>query len=132
MRYRNHKPFTVCAVLGSMALSILTHDRMSAAEIALPPETARYKESVLPGYALTTSMCMTCHSADYTRMQPPNLLRPYWKATVIKMQKTFGAPIPDGKVDAIVDYLVKLYGADQLSNPAMPVRKGSETIPPPR
>jgi selenocysteine lyase/cysteine desulfurase len=46
-------------------------------------------------------------------LQPGSLSRTFWKANVVKMQKTFGAPIPDAAVDSIVDYLVKTYGAER-------------------
>lgn len=96
---------------------VLTMAGARAAEINLPVETARYAESALPGYALASTLCQTCHSADYTRMQPTNLTATYWKATVVKMQKTFGAPIPDNAVDPIADYLVKTYGAERAAAP---------------
>ena len=86
-------------------------------EITLPAETARLVESPLPGYALATAMCYTCHSADYTHVQPVSS-RAYWKATVTKMQKTFGAPIPDEAVEPIVEYLVKTYGTERSGTPA--------------
>ncbi|MBI5767933.1 MAG: cytochrome c [Verrucomicrobia bacterium] len=89
-----------------------------AAEITLPPETARYVESPLPGYATAVAMCSTCHSADYARIQPPTMARAAWKANVTKMQKTFGAPIADDAIDPIVDYLVKTYGAERAPAPA--------------
>ncbi len=88
-------------------------------EITLPAETARLAESPLPGYALATAFCYTCHSADYTRVQPVSS-RAYWKATVTKMQKTFGAPIPDEAVEPIVEYLVKTYGTERAGGPAAP------------
>jgi hypothetical protein len=68
----------------------------------------------LPGYTLATSLCYTCHSVDYLRAQPPSA-RPYWQATVVKMQKTFGAPIPAEAVDPIVDYLAKTYGSERAA-----------------
>ncbi len=89
-------------------------------EITLPAETARLAESPLPGYALATAMCYTCHSADYTRVQPVSS-RAYWKATVTKMQKTFGAPIPDEAVEPIVEYLVKTYGTERPNAPGASV-----------
>jgi len=93
-------------------------------EITLPAETARLEESPLPGYALATAMCYTCHSADYSRVQPVSS-RAYWKATVTKMQKTFGAPIPDEAVEPIVEYLVKTYGTERPSAPAAPAKTGA-------
>ena len=100
---------------------------LPAAEITLPAETARFAESPLPGYALATAMCQTCHSADYTHMQPTNLPRTYWKSAVVKMQKTFGAPLPDDSIEPITDYLVKTYGAERPGAASAP----SNPPPPP-
>jgi len=36
--------------------------------------------------------------------------RAFWKSSVQKMQQKYGAPIPDGQVDALADYLTKNYG----------------------
>jgi hypothetical protein len=102
-----------------MAVAGLGVATATAVEITLPPETARLVESPLPGYALATSMCSTCHSADYISMQPPSS-RAYWKGSVTKMQKTFGAPIPDEAVEPITDYLVKTYGTERGSLGAGP------------
>ena len=98
---------------GLAVAGLLAANQLCSAEIALPPETARYIESPLPGYAIANAVCSTCHSADYPRMQPPALPRAYWQSAVVKMQKTFGAPIPDDVVPALVDYLVKTYGAER-------------------
>jgi sulfite dehydrogenase len=97
---------------------------LGALEIMLPPDTARLTESPLPGYALATAHCYTCHSVDYVATQPVSS-RTYWKSAVTKMQKTFGAPIPDPAVDPLVDYLVKTYGNERAAAPAAasPVRK---------
>ena len=95
-----------------VATSLLLTIGLAAVEIKLPAETARLAESSLPGFALTTTHCYTCHSVDYVQMQPVSP-RAYWKSSVAKMQKTFGAPIPDAAVDPIVDYLVKTYGAER-------------------
>ncbi len=84
-----------------------------ALDIALPMETAAYKPSTLPGYALAQQHCMTCHSAQYVQTQPQTSPRAYWDATVKKMKKPFGAQIPDQDVPVIVDYLTKTYGAER-------------------
>lgn len=104
--------FSFPPAAGLLALCVATAP-LAAAEITLPAETARFAESPLPGYALATAMCQTCHSADYTHMQPTNLPRTYWKSAVVKMQKTFGAPLPDDAIEPIADYLVKTYGAER-------------------
>ena len=81
--------------------------------ITLPRETAAYVVSDLPGYQLVQRNCVGCHSADYAAMQPPASARAYWDATVKKMKKPFGAQFPDEDIAAMVDYLVKTYGAER-------------------
>jgi len=83
-------------------------------EITLPVETARLAESPLPGYALAIGLCSTCHSAEYVQYQP-NSNRAYWWAATVKMQKVFGAPIPDAAIEPIADYLVKTYGMERTA-----------------
>ncbi|MBV8666975.1 MAG: cytochrome c [Burkholderiaceae bacterium] len=85
----------------------------SALDINLPPETAAYRPSDLPGYQLVLKNCLFCHSAHYPQMQPGSSPRGYWEATVKKMKKPFGAQFPDEDVPAMVDYLVKTYGAEK-------------------
>ncbi len=98
-----------------VTLMILAAGALAAApvKIVLPPETAKLVESPLPGYALAQAMCLTCHSAEYLLYQPPTSPRTYWQATLTKMQKTFGAPLPDEMVPPILEYLVKTYGAER-------------------
>lgn len=84
----------------------------------LPPETVVYKESNLAGYQLVQRNCTGCHSAHYVQTQPPLLNRTYWENTVKRMKKPFGAPFPDEDVPAMVDYLVKTYGAERMVEPA--------------
>jgi hypothetical protein len=108
----------LAALLAALALAA---GLARAIEITLPAEKARFADSPLPGAALATTHCFTCHSAEYTLYQPPTLSRTYWKNTVVKMQKTFGAPIPDSAIDPIADYLVKTYGAERpTAAPATP------------
>jgi len=84
-----------------------------ALDIDLPPETAVFKPSSLPGYELVQRNCMLCHSVHYIQSQPPMSPRAYWEATVKKMKKPFGAPFPEEEIPAMVDYLVKTYGAER-------------------
>jgi mono/diheme cytochrome c family protein len=85
-----------------------------ALDIALPPETAAYRPSDLPGYALVQQNCMTCHSAHYVQTQPASP-RTYWDATVKKMKKPFGAQFADADIPAMVDYLAKTYGTERTA-----------------
>jgi sulfite dehydrogenase len=85
----------------------------AALKITLPDDRSRLVESPLPGYALAQSLCYTCHSVDYVRTQPFTTVRATWKTMVVKMQKTFGAPIPDDAIDPIAEYLARTYGAER-------------------
>ena len=62
-----------------------------------------------PGRALVQSECVACHTTRYVLDQPP-LPRKTWQAEVDKMRKTYGAPVVDADVPAIVDYLVAVRG----------------------
>jgi len=95
----------------------------SAIDIQIPQETAAYKPSSLPGYQLVQQNCMTCHSAHYVQMQPTSS-RAYWDATVKKMKKPFGAQFPDQDIPAMVDYLVKTYGAERSASAAAAQKGG--------
>ncbi len=106
--FRSRIWFASLAALATAATVGLPLTR--ALEIKLPPETATLAPSEHPGYAVAMTYCLTCHSAEYVRTQPLNLTPAYWKATVTKMKKVFGAPIPDDQLDVITDYLVKTYG----------------------
>ena len=96
----------------------------AAVEINLPPETATYKPSQLPGYQLVQKNCMTCHSAQYPSTQPPSSGRAYWEATVKKMKKPFGAQFDDADIPAMVDYLVKTYGNERAGAAPAPAKPG--------
>ena len=87
------------------AVALALAGSAGALEIQLPPETATYKPSELPGYQLVQRNCMTCHAAQYASTQPPASPRAYWEATVKKMKKPFGAQFDDADVPAMVDYL---------------------------
>jgi cytochrome c5 len=75
--------------------------------ITLPQENARLKPG--PGMDTAEKYCMICHSADYIYMQP-TLTKDQWHGEVVKMQKVFGAPIPDSDIDTIVGYLLSQNG----------------------
>jgi hypothetical protein len=99
-----------------LPLFVLGAATVGAIEITLPAEKAWLRESPLPGYALANALCYTCHSIDYVLYQPPASSRAYWTATVLKMKKAFGAPIPDSAQEPLVEYLVKNYGAEKAAS----------------
>jgi len=78
----------------------------------LPADAAQFEASELPGYFKARANCMTCHSAEYVRYQPPTAARSYWEATVRRMKAVFNAPVEEADVNEIVDYLVKTYGRE--------------------
>jgi mono/diheme cytochrome c family protein len=84
-----------------------------ALDITLPGDSSALQPSDLPGYALAQAKCLTCHSTEYVQYQPATLGRTYWKATVAKMKKPFGAALDDADIDAITDYLVRTYGNER-------------------
>ena len=55
--------------------------------------------------------CNTCHSPRYITMQPP-LSAATWEAEVNKMNKTFGAAIPDESARKIILYLQAHYAPE--------------------
>lgn len=112
------------------AVALMLAGSAGALEIQLPPETAAYKPSELPGYQLVQRNCMTCHAAQYASSQPPASPRAYWEATVKKMKKPFGAQFDDADMPAMVDYLVKTYGAERgAAAPAAAVKPAAAAVP---
>ncbi|MBW3501629.1 c-type cytochrome [Janthinobacterium sp. NKUCC08_JDC] len=112
------------------ALALSAAGGACALEIHLPPETATYKASELPGYQLVQRNCMTCHAAQYASSQPPASPRAYWEATVKKMKKPFGAQFDDADVPAMVDYLVKTYGVERgAAVPAAAAKPVAAAVP---
>lgn len=94
---------------------------------ALPaPVTAEQKGSVVsielpavpvdlaggPDRDTASRYCGICHGVEYIPMQP-RLSKAQWTATVTKMIKTFGAPVPQEDADRIVGYLSTAYGTGQ-------------------
>jgi mono/diheme cytochrome c family protein len=84
---------------------------------AAPPElsaNSTYEVSAYPMFAPelaagdgkqeVESYCAMCHSPRYITMQPP-LPAATWEAEVNKMNKAYGAAIPDGVSQKIVQYL---------------------------
>lgn len=107
------KPRLILFLIPAIAMLHNARAADTVREITLPSETEIYQTSDLPGYTLINAMCLTCHSVEYAKYQPSSSPRAYWQATVVKMQKIFGAPLPDDLIAPIVDYLVKTYGNER-------------------
>ena len=83
-------------------------DGNSVRSITLPEPRIELREG--EGRIKTESYCNICHSVDYITMQPI-FSKAQWTASVAKMIKVFGAPIPQEDADMIADYLSTAYGS---------------------
>ena len=115
--------------LAGVGALVLTSALAAPVEIKLPPEQARLRASSLPGFAIATQKCASCHSADYINYQPPGMNRVQWTAEVAKMRSAYGAPLADDEVQRIGAYLAVAYGtakstdADVLAASAAPAAR---------
>jgi len=102
------------AILLAIVIALLLkYGSANAAPVVydLPPEIAAFKSG--PNLDVVMNNCTGCHSADYISTQPrgPKFARDFWQAEVTKMIKVYGAPIADGDVPMIVEYLAATYTA---------------------
>jgi mono/diheme cytochrome c family protein len=103
------------------ALLLLLAAGCKREEAALPPPdpnvsmlTLDAREPTMPdapGKEAFTQRCLICHSARYVLNQP-KLPRKNWSAVVAKMKTAYGAPLDDAASAQIVDYVVKVNGAE--------------------
>lgn len=93
-----------------LVLAALASAAQAAPLITLPPDTLAFKPGA--GAELASGQCLICHSAHYVATQPV-LPRAFWKASVEKMQKKYGAPITDEQIAPLVEYLVQTYGNEK-------------------
>jgi cytochrome c551/c552 len=119
----------ICAMLTATAL-------VHAADVQLPPEMAKLRESPLAGHAVATQKCGVCHSADYVDYQPPNMTKAQWTAEMTKMQHAYGAPISDDEVKLLGIYLTATYGdastvseADRAQQPVVVAPSANTAAP---
>lgn len=75
----------------------------------LPEEIAKFKPAA--NVEIVQNNCTACHSSDYIETQPraQKSKKDFWQAEVTKMIKVYGAPIDEGDVGKIVDYLAANY-----------------------
>jgi mono/diheme cytochrome c family protein len=97
----------IAAAMGAGLAAIAT---AKPVQYDLPEETAEFAPG--PGLDVAQANCVACHSADYISTQPRNLPDPsaFWTAEVNKMRHSYGAPVAESDVPAIVAYLVATYG----------------------
>ena len=61
------------------------------------------------GADVASSQCLNCHSAGMVLTQPP-LKKDEWRAEIMKMRSTYGAPIPEDQVEGLAEYLKNING----------------------
>jgi len=93
--------------LWSTAPRVTAADAPTVRSIELPEIAPNWPDA--PGREIVEVNCAVCHSSRYVMMQPA-FPRKVWEASVDKMRKTFGAPIPEENVKKIVDYLMAVRG----------------------
>ena len=81
---------------------------LAAAPVLADESAIKLKDG--DGRALVEANCVMCHSLDYIPMNSVFLDRKGWDASVNKMIKVMGAPIPEQDVPALIDYLTRNYG----------------------
>jgi cytochrome c5 len=80
---------------------------LASTSIELPSEDAPFPDG--PHADVINAHCTSCHSASMALTQPP-LSADQWKAVVTKMRESYHAPVADGDVPAILDYLGAMPG----------------------
>ena len=99
---------TLAAGMGLAAIAP-TNAQAKPLKITLPDETAAFKPGT--NREVVMNNCTACHSSDYIQTQPrgPKFKKDFWTAEVNKMIKVYGAPIEDGDIPKIVEYLTENY-----------------------
>ena len=76
-------------------------------KVELPANDASFPPGI--GADIATSQCLICHSAGMVLTQPP-LKKDEWRAEIMKMRSSYGAPIPEDQVDRLSEYLKNISG----------------------
>jgi hypothetical protein len=82
--------------------------RLTSVSVELPTSTVEFPTP--PNAQAITANCLACHSAGMVLTQP-NFSRATWAGVVDKMIHAYKAPVAEGDVGAIVDYLQATKGA---------------------
>lgn len=88
---------------------------LTSTSVELPDDAATFPAG--PNVDLVNQRCLSCHSASMVLTQP-RLKPEQWTAIIEKMRDAYRAPIGDGEIPAITDYLV----ARQQTPPAATAR----------
>lgn len=75
---------------------------LTSVSVDLPIEDRPFPDG--PGAAIVNARCTSCHSASMLLTQPA-LSKEQWQAIVVKMRDVYLAPVGEGDIPGIVDYL---------------------------
>jgi hypothetical protein len=64
----------------------------------------------LPGRDKVVGTCAPCHSPRYL-LEQPRFPQRTWQAEIDKMRTAYGAPVAEGDVPVILEYLVAIRGS---------------------
>ncbi len=96
-----------CVIGSGLSRDLQAQQKDSVRSIELPILAVDLADG--PNRDKAAGFCAICHGAEYIPMQP-KLSKAQWTATVTKMVKAFGAPIPQEDADRIIEYLATAYG----------------------
>ena len=109
------------ALYADLKKGYYTPDQLGSIQQAAPATLSTGAEYEVPAYPVPSLelapgdgrqdvqiYCSTCHSPRYITMQPP-LPAATWEAEVNKMNKAYGAGIPEDTARKIIDYLETHY-----------------------
>ncbi|MGA2394112.1 MAG: cytochrome c [Candidatus Lustribacter sp.] len=99
----------VISNLALLGIAVLMLGATKSGTVSITPPAVNVPFKPGAGMEVVNANCQTCHSAAYIYTQPA-LTRAQWTAEVTKMKVAYGAPIADGDVNTIVDYLVAQNG----------------------
>jgi mono/diheme cytochrome c family protein len=83
--------------------------RWTVVRVELPASDESFPPGA--GAEIANSQCQICHSAGMVLTQPP-LKKAEWRAEIMKMRSSYGAPIPEDQIDGLADYLENINGRE--------------------
>jgi cytochrome c5 len=98
------------ALLAALPAPLGAEQKGSVRSIELPTMPVDLANG--PDRDTVNRFCGICHGVEYVPMQP-KMSKAQWSATVTKMIKVFGAPVPQEDADKIIGYLSTAYGTGQ-------------------
>jgi hypothetical protein len=111
MMMRTFLPITLAAGVALLPCCAQAEGKLSLRSVSvdLPPGDRMFPDG--PGADAINNNCLACHSAGMVLNQPA-LPKAEWEVEVDKMRVAYKAPIDAKDVDAILNYLINIKGAN--------------------